>query len=104
MDKLETRNRMTANQLMSAQGADIEFIKNPNTGKLFFACGNITAGYMSPAVQQKASEVTTDELQYAEVKKPGIPDVDPISGTSNWVPCLMMVGNSKQNVVRTLSR
>lgn len=92
MEKMQVRNRKSAQQLVISENAEIQFINNPNTNKVFFMCGTIK-GYISPAVAAKIDSVGLGELQYAECAKPG---------TSDWVPCLMMVGNSTANVKRTL--
>lgn len=92
MEKMQTRNRKTATQLVIAENAEIEFVNNPKTGTLFFVCGSVQ-GYVSPAVKAKLDEVTLEDLQYAECAKPG---------SDEFVPCLMMVGNSKANVKKTL--
>jgi len=91
MSQITSTNRMSAKQLVISQGAALQFINNPNNGNLFFMCGNIK-GYVSPAVKAVADSVSLDELQYAECSIDGAPAV----------PCLMMVGNSQQNVKRTL--
>ena len=106
MDKLEVRNKMTAKQLIISNGADIEFVPGKEkNGKreLIFVCEGTQniVGYLSPAVRAKWETVSLDELQYAECKKPGLPDVDPVTKQSNWVPCLMM--SNKQRVARTLT-
>lgn len=85
-------NRMSATQLMQSQNSNLEFIQNPKTGNLFFVCGNKT-GYVSPAVKKIYQTCEASELQYAEVSIDGNPAV----------PCLMVVGNSQQNVKRTLT-
>lgn len=85
-------NRMSAAQLIKVQGCNIDLVENPHTGKIFFVCGNVK-GYVSPAVLENLNTVSVEELQFAEVSIDGKPSV----------PCLMMVGNSKQNVKRTLS-
>lgn len=88
-------NRMSAKALREQENnATIDFVENPNKpGKVFFVCGSIT-GYCSPAVQRAYKTVTLDELQFAEVAKDGNP--------ANAIPCLMMVGNSKQNIKRSI--
>ena len=88
-------NRMSAAALKEQQNnAPLEFVENPHKpGKVFFTCGSVT-GYCSPAVQLAYQSVTLEELQFAEVAKDGNP--------INAVPCLMMVGNSKSNVKRSL--
>lgn len=92
MEKMQVRNRKTAKQLVISENSTLQFINNPNTNKVFFMCGGIK-GYVSPAVRAKMDTVTLEELQYAECAQPG---------TDNWVPCLMMVGNSEANVKRSL--
>lgn len=92
MEKMQVRNRKAAKQLVISENSTLQFINNPNTDRMFFMCGSIK-GYVSPAVAQKLDTVGLDDLQYAECAKPG---------TNDWVPCLMMVGNSTANVKRTL--
>lgn len=92
MEKMQVRNRKTARQLVISENSTLRFINNPNTNRVFFMCGGIK-GYVSPAVRAKMDTVTLEELQYAECAQPG---------TDNWVPCLMMVGNSEANVKRSL--
>lgn len=92
MEKMQVRNRMSASQLVVSQNSSLQFINNPNTNKVFFMCGNVK-GYISPAVAAKMDTVGLEDLQYAECAKPG---------TNDWVPCLMMVGNSNANVKRSL--
>lgn len=89
---MQVRNRKTAKQLVISNNAPLQFINNPNTNKVFFMCGSVK-GYISPAVRNKLDSVTLEDLQYAECAQPG---------TDNWVPCLMMVGNSQANVKRSL--
>lgn len=89
---MQVRNRKSAKQLIISENSKLQFINNPNTNRVFFMCGPIK-GYVSPAVRAKMDTVTLDELQYAECAQPG---------TDNWVPCLMMVGNSEANVKRSL--
>ena len=86
-NKMNVRNQMSASALKASEKDNIRFIKNPKTGKLFFTCGTKT-GYISPAVQAKATEVTLNDLNYAECC---------IEGQNNWIPVLMMRNNS--NVV-----
>lgn len=87
------KNAMSAVSLIKMQGAGIDLIKNPKTGKNFFVCGEIS-GYASA----KAVAVLTDEslsdaeaigkLRFAEVAT---------EGSDNYVPCLMVVATN--NVV-----
>lgn len=89
--KIESANRMSARQLVIKENAELQFISSPKTGKLFFTCGS-KKGYVSPAAQAKMENGTIDDFQYAEVSIDG----------GEAVPCLMVVGNSKENVKKTL--
>ena len=91
MATISATNRMSARQLVISENSVIDFVKNPNTGKLFFVCGS-KKGYVSPALQKVYQDSTLDDIQYAEVILDG--------GTP--VPTLMCVGNSQQNVTKTL--
>ena len=91
MATISATNRMSARQLVISENSIIDFVKNPNTGKLFFVCGS-KKGYVSPALQKVYQDSTLDDIQYAEVSLDG--------GTP--VPTLMCVGNSQQNVTKTL--
>ena len=91
MPTISATNRMSARQLVISENSVIDFVKNPNTGKLFFVCGS-KKGYVSPALQKVYQDSTLDDIQYAEVSLDG--------GTP--VPTLMCVGNSQQNVTKTL--
>lgn len=82
---------MSARQLVISQNAELQFVENPNTGKIFFVCGE-KKGYVSPAALEKMNTGTLDDFQYAEVSIDG--------GAA--VPCLMVVGNSGKNVKRSL--
>lgn len=99
--KLCVRNRKSAEQMVISENAELEFTENPHTKNIFFVCGEIR-GYVSPAIKAVMDTVNLDQLQVAECKKPELPDVNPETGESNWVPTLMMVGHSKDNVKRSL--
>ena len=86
-NNIQSANRMSARQLVISENAELEFVENPNTRKIFFVCGS-KRGYVSPAAVEKMSSGTLDDFQYAEVSIDG--------GAA--VPCLMVVGNSSQNV------
>lgn len=90
-NNIQSTNRMTARQLVISENAELQFIENPNTGKIFFVCGS-KKGYVSPAAKEKMNTGTIDDFQYAEVSVDG--------GAA--VPCLMVVGNGNQNVKKTL--
>lgn len=92
MSNIVATNRMSCAQLMKSQNSELQFVENPNTGKVFFVCGAVK-GYVSPAVLANMSTVTVSELQFAEVSIDNKPSV----------PCLMMVGDASKNVRRTLS-
>lgn len=88
--EINTKNRRSAREMVTAQG-DLNIIKNPKTGKLFFKCGG-TQGYISPkAVSAISRGCTLDDLKVAEVQIP--------SKSTEWIPTLMVVGNSEANVV-----
>ena len=86
---ITSTNRMSASALCVKENSSLEFIKNPNTGKLFFVCGSVQ-GYVSSKVQENLASVEIKDLQFAEVSIEG----------NTPVPCIMMRGTD--NVVRTL--
>lgn len=90
--KIKAFNRMSAEALMKSQNSEIQFIENPNNGKIFFVCGDIK-GYVSPLVVEKMDTVTVADLQYAEVSIDNKPAV----------PCLMMVDRKVRKVQRTIT-
>lgn len=89
---IKAYNRMSAEALMKSQNSEIQFIENPNNGKIFFVCGDIK-GYVSPLVVEKMNTVTVEDLQYAEVSIDNKPAV----------PCLMMVDRKVRKVQRTIT-
>lgn len=89
--KIESTNRMSANQLVISENATLDFVKNPHTGKTFFVCGS-KRGYVSPNVLKIIDTCDLADLQYAEVSLDG----------AAAVPCLMVVGNADANVQRKL--
>lgn len=91
MSNITSKNRMTARQLVISENSQLDFVENPNTGKIFFVCGS-KKGYVSPAAQEIMAKGSLDDFQYAEVSIDG--------GAA--VPCLMVVGNGNQNVQRSL--
>lgn len=83
-NKLISRNEMSAKQLVISKNATIDHRVNPNTGKDFFTCGDIT-GYISPNALKALNEgQDIDAFRYAEVSK---------DNGQTWIPCLMVVGN-----------
>lgn len=86
--ELLTRNSKSAEALIAKEEADLDFYISKSTGKLYFACGSIDRGYCSPAVTElyNSGELESlSQLKYAETSKDG----------QTWVPCLMVVGNSR---------
>ena len=90
-DNINSANRMSARQLVISENASLQFVENPNTGKIFFVCGS-KKGYVSPAAQEAMETGSLDDFKYAEVSIDG----------KEAVPCLMVVGNSDMNVKRSL--
>ena len=92
-NNITSANRMTARQLVIKENAELQRVNNPNTGKAFFVCGNVR-GYISPNADAliMSGKATLDNLQYAEVSIDNNPAV----------PCLMVVGNSRQNITHSL--
>lgn len=86
MADIISRNQMSAANLKATQGANLDFVENPKTGKLFFSCGSVV-GYISPKVAEAAANgsLTVDQMQYAECST---------DNGSTWVPCLMMRGTT----------
>ena len=83
-NKLISRNEMSAKQLVISKNKTIDYRVDPNTGKAFFTCGDIT-GYISPNAQKALDEgQDIDLFRYAEVSRD--------NGVS-WISCLMVVGN-----------
>lgn len=106
-ERCKKSNIKSAADFARQMNADIEFIYSKKSpGKLFFTCGTVYdaekkqdvpfCGYASNAVQEaaKAGTLKLEEVQYCDMSIDGKPAV----------PCLMMVGNSKKNVVFTLKR
>lgn len=89
------RNAKSLRQLIISENSAFDIVKNPKKpGHSFFMCGTIRAGYISPRamtfLNQHINEpsVLYDGLQYAETSRNGGP----------FVPTLMVVGNSRQNI------
>ena len=83
-------NQMSAKALCIRENSELTFVKNPKTGKIFFACGSIKNGYVSPKVQENLGNLKIEDIQYAEVSIDG----------NTPVPTIMM--NNTNNTVRTL--
>ena len=73
-------NKMSAKSLILSENSAIDFVRNPNTGKLFFVCGS-KKGYVSPKVASQIDTIELDEMQYAEVSIDG----------GEAVPTLMLI-------------
>ena len=97
--QLLNRNRKSFAALLNENPNESLEIRNDN-GKPFFLLGN-EVGYVSPAAMEVLNDPSLSKkdkiakLQYAESKKPGLPDFNNETGLSNWVPTLMVVGNRK---------
>jgi hypothetical protein len=74
---MQSRNRMSARDLVASENASLQFVQNPNTGKIFFVCGS-KKGYVSPAAMEKMEEGSLDDFYYVEVS----------FGGRDYVPCL----------------
>ena len=87
---IQSRNRMSARELVISEKASLQFVENPNTGKIFFVCGN-KKGYVSPAAVEKMETGSLDDFCYAEVSR---------DGKTN-VPCLMLVNKPIEKIIRS---
>lgn len=83
-NQMKSRNKMSARDLVKSENASLQFVENPNTGKVFFVCGS-KKGYVSPAAVEKMETGSLDDFQYAEVS---INDGD-------YVPCLLVKNGNK---------
>lgn len=89
-NNIQAFNQMSAKALCIRENAELTFVKNPKTGKIFFSCGSIKNGYVSPRVQENLNTLKIEDIQYAEVSIDG----------NEPVPTIMM--NVSNNTVRTL--
>lgn len=89
-NNIQAFNQMSAKALCIRENAELTFVKNPKTGKIFFSCGSIKNGYVSPRVQENLNTLKIEDIQYAEVSIDG----------NEPVPTIMM--NASNNTVRTL--
>lgn len=89
-NRIKTRNKMSARDLVKSENASLNFVENPNTGKIFFVCGS-KKGYVSPAAMEKMATGTIDDFIYAEVSIDSKP----------YVPCLMLSNKAQKIVVRS---
>lgn len=89
-NQIKSRNKMSAKDLVKSENASLQFVENPNTGKIFFVCGS-KKGYVSPAAVEKMETGSLDDFCYAEVS----------IGSSDYVPCLLVKNGNK--VVREFS-
>ena len=79
--KLETRNQMSARELVETEKSTIDFVPNPQrNGKLFFTCGSKT-GYIAPSLLEAIDTAELNDISYVETRKPG---------SQEWVPCLLL--------------
>lgn len=78
---MQIRNKKSLRQLCAEQQDCIDFIRNPDNGKVFFECGEIM-GYVSPNAASRAMEpdATLDDFRFGEVSK---------DGGNSYIPCIM---------------
>lgn len=78
---MQIRNKKSVRQLCAEQQDCIDFIRNPNNGKVFFECGELL-GYVSPDAASRAMEpdATIDDFRFGEVSK---------DGGNTYIPCIM---------------
>ena len=91
MANLVIDNRMTASELMRSEGANLDIVKNPNTGKIFFTCGS-KRGYISHNVAEKLDTLSASDIQYGEIHAT-------INGNATTVPTLFLAATN--NVVKS---
>lgn len=89
-NNMKFRNRMSARELITRENSKLDFVENPNTGKIFFVCGS-KKGYVSPAAKEHMENGELDDFCYAEVSADGI----------KYIPCLMLVNKPTEKVVRS---
>jgi len=82
-NQIKIRNKISAKELIKTENAPLQFVENPNTGKIFFTCGS-KKGYISPAALENMEKGELDDFCFAEVSKDG----------KTYVPCLMLVNRS----------
>ena len=92
MANLVINNRMSASEFVRMNGGKLDFVKNPNTGKVFFVCGD-KRGYNSKKVLADAA-VKLADMQYGEIQAN-------INGQPTVVPTLFLA--STTNVVKSFT-
>lgn len=92
---VEINNKMTAVEFVRRNGGNLDFVQNPHTGNIFFACGD-KKGYVSKNVLKKMDSVSLDDMGYGE-----IPYVDKETGEQRVAPTLFLV--NRENVKRHFS-
>lgn len=78
-NKISYRNKMSARDLILRENAKLDFVQNPESGKIFFVCGS-KRGYVSPDAAKNVETAQLDDFNYAEVSIDG----------NDYVPCLMV--------------
>jgi hypothetical protein len=81
---------MSARELVISEKASLQFVENPNTGKIFFTCGS-KKGYVSPAALEHMEKGKLDDFCYAEVSMDG----------KTYIPSLMLANKLTEKVVRS---
>lgn len=91
--KIVINNKMAASEFVRRNGGSLEFVKNPHTGNIFFACGNKT-GYVSKNVLKNMDTMKLEDMMYGD-----IPYVDEKTGEHKVAPTLFLANNT--NVVKS---
>lgn len=88
-----SKNKMTCRELLKSQEANLQFFPSKKRpGHIYFACGKIESGYVSPAAEKLIKDAkykpSYDDLKYCEFSTNG----------ENYVPCLMVTTNDRKAI------
>lgn len=88
-----SKNKMTCRELVKSQQANLQFLPSKKRpGHLYFACGKIENGYISPAAEQLIKDAkykpSFDDLKFCDFSTDG----------KEYVPCLMIATNDRKPV------
>ena len=89
------RNKLTAAQLMRAEGAGLDLIPGKKPGIVCFSCGT-KFGYVSHAITDNLDTVKLEDMRYAEVRattKEGKPILK--EGKQAWIPTLFLASTKR---------
>lgn len=90
--KVVINNKMQASEFVRRNGGSLDFVRNPHTGNVFFACGD-KKGYVSKKVIEKMDTVKLEDMMYGD-----IPYIDKETGEHRVAPTLFLA--SKVNVLK----